>query len=41
MIVQIFEAGDVVVLDDAKDVGAVNRRHLAALYCSSKSGFEV
>ncbi|XXG69204.1 hypothetical protein AAC387_Pa06g2132 [Persea americana] len=39
--IKIFEAGDVVVLDDAKDVGAVNRRHLAALYCSSKSGFEV
>lgn len=33
--------GDVVVLDTKTDVGASNRRHLAALFCDSKSGFEV
>lgn len=38
---QIFEVGDVVLLDDTKDVGASNRRHLAALYCGATSGFEV
>ncbi|XP_058067628.1 phenylalanine--tRNA ligase beta subunit, cytoplasmic [Magnolia sinica] len=38
---KIFEVGDVVVLDENKDVGATNRRQLAALYCNSKSGFEV
>eukprot|EP01018_Ginkgo_biloba_P034120 Gb_05062 [translate_table: standard] len=39
--IKIFEVGDVVVLDDEKDVGAANHRQLAALYCSSNSGFEV
>ncbi|KAL6007385.1 hypothetical protein ACLOJK_032882 [Asimina triloba] len=38
---EIFEVGDIVLLDDSKDVGAANRRQLAALYCNSKSGFEV
>lgn len=38
---QIFEVGDIVLLDDTNDVGAVNRRHLAALYCGANSGFEV
>lgn len=38
---QIFEVGDVVFLDATNDVGAVNRRHLAALYCGATSGFEV
>lgn len=33
--------GDVAVLDDSKDVGATNRRQLAALYCGATSGFEV
>nr|XP_016448065.1 PREDICTED: phenylalanine--tRNA ligase beta subunit, cytoplasmic-like isoform X5 [Nicotiana tabacum] len=37
---KIFEVGDVVLLDGTKDVGAVNRRHLAALYCGANSGFE-
>lgn len=41
ILVQIFEVGDVVLLDGTKDVGAVNRRHLAALYCGANSGFEV
>lgn len=39
--VKIFEAGDVVVLDGARDVGASNNRRLAALHCNSEfSGFE-
>lgn len=33
--------GDVVHLDESKDVGAANRRLLAALYCGTNSGFEV
>ncbi|XP_022894846.1 phenylalanine--tRNA ligase beta subunit, cytoplasmic-like [Olea europaea var. sylvestris] len=39
--IKIFEVGDVVLLDDTKDVGASNRRHLAALYCGATSGFEL
>lgn len=33
--------GDVVLLDETKDVGASNHRHFAALYCGATSGFEV
>ena len=33
--------GDVVLLDEKKDVGASNRRLLSALYCGANSGFEV
>lgn len=39
--IKIFEVGDVALLDDSKDVGARNRRHLAALYCGANSGFEL
>ncbi|XP_010246767.1 PREDICTED: phenylalanine--tRNA ligase beta subunit, cytoplasmic-like isoform X1 [Nelumbo nucifera] len=39
--IKIFEVGDVAVLDEAKDVGAKNQRHLAALYCGANSGFEL
>nr|APR63943.1 phenylalanyl-tRNA synthetase beta chain family protein [Populus tomentosa] len=39
--IKIFEVGDVAFLDDSKDVGATNRRHLAALYCGTNSGFEL
>ncbi|KAG0477626.1 hypothetical protein HPP92_012345 [Vanilla planifolia] len=39
-IITIFEAGDVVVLDERCDVGALNNRQLAALYCNVTSGFE-
>lgn len=39
--VQIYEMGDVVLLDEKKDVGASNRRLLGALYCGANSGFEV
>ncbi|XP_022766428.1 phenylalanine--tRNA ligase beta subunit, cytoplasmic isoform X2 [Durio zibethinus] len=38
---EIFEVGDVVLLDEKKDVGASNRRLLAALYCGANSGFEL
>ncbi|RVX14249.1 Phenylalanine--tRNA ligase beta subunit, cytoplasmic [Vitis vinifera] len=38
---EIFEVGDIAVLDEAKDVGATNRRQLAALYCGANSGFEL
>nr|XP_029117059.1 phenylalanine--tRNA ligase beta subunit, cytoplasmic isoform X2 [Elaeis guineensis] len=39
--IKIFEVGDVVILDAARDVGAANNRRLAALYCNVTSGFEV
>ncbi|KAL4383902.1 hypothetical protein GQ457_15G001010 [Hibiscus cannabinus] len=39
--IKIYEVGDVVLLDDKKDVGASNRRLLAALYCGANSGFEL
>ncbi|KAL0709574.1 hypothetical protein Bca4012_016552 [Brassica carinata] len=39
--IKIFEIGDVSLLDETKDVGASNRRHLSALYCGATSGFEV
>ncbi|XWS37551.1 hypothetical protein CRYUN_Cryun19dG0053400 [Craigia yunnanensis] len=38
--IKIFEVGDVVLLDEKKDVGASNHRLLAALYCGANSGFE-
>ncbi|KAK8657090.1 hypothetical protein V6N13_035347 [Hibiscus sabdariffa] len=38
--IKIYEVGDVVLLDDKKDVGASNCRLLAALYCGANSGFE-
>ncbi|GLU17464.1 hypothetical protein SLE2022_338300 [Rubroshorea leprosula] len=38
---KIFEVGDVVLLDENKDVGASNRRLLGALYCGANSGFEL
>jgi len=41
VVLQIFEVSDIVILDDEKDVGAANQRHVAALYCNSNSGFEV
>ncbi|KAK7845266.1 phenylalanine--trna ligase beta subunit [Quercus suber] len=39
--IKIFEVGDIVLLDDTKDVGATNRRHLAALYCGVTAGYEI
>ncbi|XP_026413485.1 phenylalanine--tRNA ligase beta subunit, cytoplasmic-like isoform X2 [Papaver somniferum] len=38
--IKIFEMGDVVLLDDTKDVGAKNSRKVAALYCNQSSGYE-
>lgn len=39
--IKIYEVGDVVLLDESKDVGATNRRQLAALHCGATSGFEL
>ncbi|KAK9227108.1 hypothetical protein WN943_012157 [Citrus x changshan-huyou] len=39
--IKIYEVGDVVLLDEKKDVGASCRRRLAALYCGANSGFEL
>ncbi|XP_074275042.1 phenylalanine--tRNA ligase beta subunit, cytoplasmic [Silene latifolia] len=39
--IKVFEAGDVVILSDTNDVGAVNHRQLAALHCGASSGFEI
>jgi phenylalanyl-tRNA synthetase beta chain len=38
---QLFEVGDVIHLDSKSDVGASNKRHVCALYCSTSSGFEL
>jgi phenylalanyl-tRNA synthetase beta chain len=38
---KLFEVGDVVLLDDEKDVGAKNSRRLLVLYSNVKAGFEV
>ncbi|KAK8951278.1 putative phenylalanine--tRNA ligase beta subunit [Platanthera zijinensis] len=38
--IKIFEAGDIVLLDGTRDVGALNNRRLAALCCNVTSGFE-
>eukprot|EP00227_Mantoniella_beaufortii_P009897 CAMPEP_0197580416 /NCGR_PEP_ID=MMETSP1326-20131121/4211_1 /TAXON_ID=1155430 /ORGANISM="Genus nov. species nov., Strain RCC2288" /LENGTH=596 /DNA_ID=CAMNT_0043144159 /DNA_START=57 /DNA_END=1847 /DNA_ORIENTATION=+ len=38
---KLFEVGDVVLLDESKDVGARNYRRLLVLYSNVKSGFEV
>ncbi|PQP95541.1 phenylalanine--tRNA ligase beta subunit cytoplasmic-like [Prunus yedoensis var. nudiflora] len=39
--IKIFEVGDIALLDEKKDVGASNRRQLAALFCGASSGFEL
>lgn len=39
--IKIYEVGDIALLDAGKDVGAANRRVLAALYCGANSGFEL
>jgi phenylalanyl-tRNA synthetase beta chain len=38
---KLFEVGDVVLIDDDKDVGARNCRRLLVLYSNVKAGFEV
>lgn len=39
--IKLFEISDVVLLTDAKAVGAKNERRLIAVHCSKDSGFEV
>ncbi len=39
--IKLFEVGDVVVKDGKAEVGAVNRRKIAAVFCSTMAGFEV
>ena len=39
--IKLFECGDVVVIDDSKDVGARNNRRLSALFSSATSGLEL
>ena len=39
--VKLFEVSDVILLDDASDVGARNERRLIAINCDKSSGFEV
>lgn len=39
--IKIFQVLDVVLQDPGNDVGARNERHLAAVYCSMSSGFEI
>uniref|UniRef100_A0ACB8FAP6 Uncharacterized protein n=1 Tax=Sphaerodactylus townsendi TaxID=933632 RepID=A0ACB8FAP6_9SAUR len=38
---KLFEISDIVVKDSTKDVGAINRRHLCAVYHNKNPGFEV
>ena len=38
---KLFEVGDVVLLDESRDVGARNSRRLLVLYSNTTSGFEV
>lgn len=38
---KLFEISDVVLLDENKDVGAKNERHLCAVFYNKNSGFEV
>ena len=39
--VRLFEASDVILLDDGTESGARNERRLAAVVCSKESGFEI
>lgn len=38
---KLFEISDVVFKDDKDEIGAVNQRHLCALYCGKTTGFEI
>uniref|UniRef100_G3MR05 Phenylalanine--tRNA ligase beta subunit n=1 Tax=Amblyomma maculatum TaxID=34609 RepID=G3MR05_AMBMU len=38
---KLFEISDVVFKDDNDEIGAVNQRHLCALYCAKTTGFEI
>jgi len=37
---KVFEVSDVLLLNAESDVGAINRRHLSAVYCDTSSGFQ-
>jgi len=39
--IKVFEISDVVIKSDEKDVGAINKRNLCAVYCGKTSGFEI
>jgi len=39
--IRLFEVGDVVRHSESNDVGAVNRRMCAAVFCGMTAGFEV
>lgn len=39
--VRLFEASDVILLDERSESGARNERRLAAVVCSKESGFEI
>lgn len=39
--IKVFEVSDVVLIKKASETGAVNERHLAAIYTNVTSGFEV
>mmetsp|Transcript_13025 Transcript_13025/g.40128 ORF Transcript_13025/g.40128 Transcript_13025/m.40128 type:complete len:611 (+) Transcript_13025:80-1912(+) len=39
--IRLFEVGDVVRLNPSTKIGAVNERHLCAVYCGTSAGFEV
>ena len=38
---RLFEASDVILLDNKTESGARNERRLAAVICSKESGFEI
>lgn len=39
--IRLFEVGDVILKDSSAEVGAVNRRRMAAVYCATAAGFEI
>lgn len=39
--IRLFEVGDVILKSHSADVGAVNRRRAAAVYCGTAAGFEI
>ncbi|XP_076174302.1 phenylalanine--tRNA ligase beta subunit isoform X3 [Ptiloglossa arizonensis] len=38
---KLFEISDIVLKDSTMDVGAINNRHLCAVYCNKSDGFEI
>lgn len=39
--IKLFEVGDVIVKNSQAEVGASNRRKIAAIFCSTMAGFEI